>query len=59
MENLKKIRLEKGITQFELARRVGVSVNTVIKWENDISKPSEENYQKLLKALDILLFTEE
>lgn len=59
MQDFKKIRLEKGITQIELARRVGVSINTIIKWENEISRPNEENYQKLLKALEILPFTEE
>lgn len=59
MQDFKKIRLEKGITQIELARRVGVSINTIIKWENEISRPNKENYQKLLKALEILPFTEE
>ena len=56
MKDLKKIRLEKKITQIELARRVGVSINTIIKWENGIRKPNDQNYQALLRALEILPF---
>lgn len=59
MDNLKKTRLEKGITQMELAAEVGVSINTIIKWENGAGKPNDENYKKLLEALNILPFAEE
>jgi len=59
MEGLKKLRLESEMTQFDLAKAVGVSVNTIIKWENEVSKPSESNYNKLKEVFDILPFTEE
>ena len=59
MEDLKAKRLGAGLTQMQLACKVGVSLTTVIKWENGAGKPSEENYQKLLEALEILPFTEE
>lgn len=59
MDNLKQIRIEKGLTQMQLAASVGVSLNTIIKWENGAGKPSEENYQKLLDALGILPFADE
>jgi DNA-binding XRE family transcriptional regulator len=54
LEKLKDARIEAGKTQMELARDVGVSVNTIIKWENGVSTPSDENYQKLIDALESL-----
>lgn len=47
MKDLKKMRIEAKMTQFDLAKAIGVSVNTVIKWENEVSKPSDENLNKL------------
>ncbi|NCB50197.1 MAG: helix-turn-helix domain-containing protein [Alphaproteobacteria bacterium] len=51
MENLKEARLKAGITQMELARKIGVSLTTLCKWENGVGKPSKENAEKLAKAL--------
>ena len=59
MKNLKKLRVEAKMTQFDLARAIGVSVNTIIKWENEVSKPNNENLSKLKEALNILPFAEE
>lgn len=50
---IRKIRLEKGIKQYELAREVGVSVSTVQLWENKVSKPSPKNMAKLKQVLEI------
>ncbi|MDD3378004.1 MAG: helix-turn-helix transcriptional regulator [Candidatus Riflebacteria bacterium] len=47
MKDLKKMRVEAKMTQFDLAKAIGVSVNTIIKWENEVSKPSDENLNKL------------
>jgi DNA-binding XRE family transcriptional regulator len=59
MKDLKKMRIDAEMTQFDLARAVGVSVNTIIKWENEVSRPSDENLNKLKEAFNILPFTEE
>lgn len=53
MKDLKKMRIDAEMTQFDLARAVGVSVNTIIKWENDVSKPSDENLNKLKEVFCI------
>ena len=59
MKDLKKMRVDAAMTQFDLARAIGVSVNTIIKWENEVSKPSDENLNKLKELFNILPFTEE
>lgn len=59
MKDLKKMRVDAAMTQFDLARAVGVSVNTIIKWENEVSKPSDENMNKLKEIFNILPFAEE
>lgn len=59
MKDLKKMRVDAAMTQFDLAKAVGVSVNTIIKWENEVSKPNRENYEKLKKIFYILPFSEE
>ena len=33
-QNIKKLRLEKGLTQEQLALKLGVSAQAVSKWEN-------------------------
>lgn len=47
--DIKQLRKKADLTQMELARKIGVSLNTVVKWEKTPSKPSEENYKKLVK----------
>lgn len=59
MKDLKKMRVDAAMTQFDLARAVGVSVNTIIKWENEVSRPSDENLNKLKEVFNILPFAEE
>jgi DNA-binding XRE family transcriptional regulator len=59
MKDLKKMRIDAEMTQFDLARAVGVSVNTIIKWENEVSRPSDENLNKLKEVFNILPFAEE
>lgn len=59
MKDLKKMRLDAEMTQFELAKAMKVSVNTVIKWENEVSRPSDENLNKLKELFNILPFSEE
>ena len=40
-----------GLTQYELAYRVGVSQTTVWKWAKNYLTPSLEQVQAILKAL--------
>lgn len=56
--DIRKRRKELKLTQIELAKRVGVSMMTVQLWERNVTRPSEENYQKLLEALEIIPFAE-
>ncbi len=39
--DIKAIRLKLGLTQQELAHRVGVALPTVSRWENGKGKPSK------------------
>lgn len=45
--DIKQERTKKGYTQVDLARRLGVSVNSVRMWEQGGMNPSPENQLKL------------
>ena len=51
MENIKEKRLELGLTQLDLALRVGVSTNTIRSWERGASTPREYNLEILQEVL--------
>lgn len=59
MKDLKKMRLDAEMTQFDLAKAMKVSVNTIVKWENEVSRPSDENLNKLKELFNILPSAEE
>jgi len=59
MENLKEKRTQAGLTQMQLAAACGVSLTSVIKWENGAGKPSDENQKRLDEVLNILPFAED
>ena len=44
--NYKDIRLSLEMTKTELAKKCGVSLNTIDKWENEVQTPTEENKKK-------------
>ena len=46
-EELKKIRQQKGWSQEDLAREIGVSFATVNRWENGKTKPSRLAQEKI------------
>jgi DNA-binding transcriptional regulator YiaG len=46
---LRKLRLEKGLEQWELARRLRVHRNSVYDWENDRHRPSGEAMERLAR----------
>ena len=54
-ENIQCLRKRKSITQEALAEMVGVSRQTIAKWENGESTPDLEMSGKLSQALDVSL----
>ena len=58
-ENIKKLRIAKGINQVEFAKDMGVSKQCVSNWENDNVMPSIEMLCKIadyfLVSTDFLL----
>ena len=51
---IKKVRLEKGMTQEELAEKVGVKKSAVAKWENGrVSEIKRSNLHRLSEALNL------
>lgn len=61
---IKEIRTEKGVTQLELAKKLGVSRSTVAMWEAGINTPNASKIPEISKALgcksiDELFFEDE
>ena len=52
-ETIKALRLEKGLTQPQLAREVGVSNGMISVWENNINEPKASYIKRLALALDV------
>jgi transcriptional regulator with XRE-family HTH domain len=50
-ENIKAARLAAGMTQKELAEKIGVPYQSVQRWEKGAFKPSLDNLIKLAAAL--------
>jgi DNA-binding XRE family transcriptional regulator len=50
---LRKLRLKKGLEQWELARKLRVNRNSVCEWEKDRKRPSRESMEKLAKFFRI------
>ena len=48
-DNIKKLRIARGLTQVELASALGVSKQCVSNWENDYIQPSIEMLVKISK----------
>lgn len=51
--NIYDARLAVAMTQAALAKRVGVTVITVSRWENGHAWPSEASMEKLAQALGL------
>lgn len=47
MNNIEYMREKYNLTQMNIALAIGVSINTIAKWENNVSTPSEDNLKKL------------
>ena len=53
-KNIKKFRLDKGLSQDKLSKLADLSLNTVVKIELDESpNPTIETIQRIAKALDV------
>jgi len=52
-DNLKRIRIKKGITQIEIARRLGVDRSFVSNIENGKNNPTLSTITSLAKVLDV------
>lgn len=50
--NICSERARLGLTQVELAKRVGVSVNTVSSWETGSFEPNSSSIKQLAKLFD-------
>ena len=50
---IKKLREQNGMTQKELARKVGVSEKAVINWELDCSNPTARNMLALADIFSV------
>lgn len=51
MKNVKKLRKSKGLSQSELADKLGVSRTTVTMWESGGQNPRAETVVQLANAL--------
>lgn len=50
-ERLKKLRKDTGLTQVDVANKLGISQQAYASWERGIKKPTQENLVKLSKIL--------
>ncbi len=48
-DQIKRLRARMGLTQVNLAERLGVSFPTVNRWENAKSKPSQLSWNRLIE----------
>ena len=52
-ETIKLLRLEKNLTQPQLAKQVGVSSGMISIWENNINEPKASYIKALAQVLDV------
>ena len=52
-QRLARLRREKGLTQEEIAEKIGISPQAVSKWENDVSSPDISIIISLSEILDV------
>ena len=50
--DIKSRRIELDLSQFELAKKIGVSVMSIQKWERGVTTPKPENQKKLKEVLE-------
>lgn len=52
-ERLKKHRKDIGLTQVDIASRLGISQQAYASWERGVKKPTQENLVKIAQILDV------
>ena len=52
-EKIKELRIEKGLSQMNLAKIVGVSQKAIDYWERDVNEPKASYIIALVKAFEI------
>lgn len=52
-KRIKELRIEKGLTQPELAKLLGVSNGIISIWENDINEPKASYIKKLSEVFQV------
>lgn len=52
-DRLKTVRIEKGLTQKDVAEKLNVSQVIYQKWEKGIRNPKEDTIKRLAKALEV------
>ena len=52
-EKIKELRKEKGLTQKELAAKIGQAQSTIFYWEQDKQKPDIYSLKKLCDLFDV------
>lgn len=50
--SIRELRQERALSQEALARLVGVSVRTIVRWESGVSRPSPLALEKLQQTVD-------
>ena len=50
---IKELRMEKGLSQMQLAKLIGVSQKAVDYWERSVNEPKASYIIKLVKVFDI------
>lgn len=56
-DNIKKNRLNKGISQKDFAKLLNIPVSTLANYENNHREPKTEMLKKIAKALDVSLLS--
>ena len=52
-ERLKKLRKDTGLTQVDVASKLGISQQAYASWERGIKKPTQENLVKIAQILNV------
>lgn len=52
-ERLKKLRKDAGLTQVDVAEKLGISQPAYASWERGIKKPTQDNLVKIAQVLNV------
>ena len=52
-ERLKKLRKDAGLTQVDVANKLGISQPAYASWERGVKKPTQENLVKIAQILNV------